>query len=122
MLTASSNSPFFRYIKRRRENDEAGLKQRIEKEMKRFAPVSDFFYEFQPREINFSSVPDYIEQLKGRPQDASWLGASIVAKVRCSVSFSSASLLQLVFPDTKNYITKLDYNEQGPSVVHTKGY
>lgn len=29
---------------------------------------------------------------------------------------------QLVFIDPKNYISKIDYNETGPAVVHLKSY
>jgi actin-related protein len=58
-----------------------GLKQRMEYEFKRFMPLTDFCNETQPREVHFGRMPEYIELLKGRSQDASWLGAAVVAKV-----------------------------------------
>ncbi|KAG0174682.1 hypothetical protein DFQ28_008218 [Apophysomyces sp. BC1034] len=64
----------------------------------------------QPRLINFLRIPDYFTVLKEKPYQrySTWLGAEIVAK--------------LVFIDAKNYVSKVDYNESGPAVVHRKSY
>jgi actin-related protein len=58
-----------------------GFKARLEKDIKRFLCQTDFANEIQPKDIKFGRMPEFIEALKGRTQDASWLGAAIVAKV-----------------------------------------
>ncbi|KAG0096369.1 general RNA polymerase II transcription factor [Podila epicladia] len=70
--------------------------------------VSENFGEFQVREVKFLKVPDYFPSLKDSIVHAGFLGSEIVAK--------------LIFPDPRNYINKVDYNESGPSVVHTKTF
>lgn len=50
--------------------------------MKRFLCQTDFANEIQPRDLKFGRMPEFIEALKGRTQDASWLGGAIVAKVK----------------------------------------
>lgn len=96
-----------------------GLKQRIEKEIKSLLPVTDFANDAQAREVRFGRFPEYIEALKDQTQEASWLGASITAKV---FHFKMNSYLKMIFVDMKNFITKLDYNDIGPRVVSLKGY
>ncbi|RCH79728.1 hypothetical protein CU098_005976, partial [Rhizopus stolonifer] len=88
----------------------SGLNKRIKTEAQIFLPQSDNAGDTQPRMINFLKVPDYFTVLKERQYQlySTWLGAEIVAK--------------LVFIDAKNYISKVDYNEFGPSVIHTKAY
>ncbi|KAI9486625.1 MAG: actin family [Benjaminiella poitrasii] len=88
----------------------AGIPKRIKTEVNLFLPHSDNAGDTQPRQLNFLRIPDYFTVLKDKKyqQYSTWLGAEIVAK--------------LVFMDAKNYISKVDYNESGPSVVHTKTY
>ncbi|KAG0001697.1 general RNA polymerase II transcription factor [Entomortierella chlamydospora] len=85
-----------------------GLQSRIQSEIEDSLTVSENFGEFQVREVKFLKIPDYFPALKDSIVDAGFLGSEIVAK--------------LIFPDPRNYINKVDYNESGPSVVHTKTF
>ncbi|GAA5802972.1 actin family [Helicostylum pulchrum] len=87
-----------------------GLARRIKTEVQLFLPHSENAGDTQPRQLSFLRIADYFTILKDKKyqQYSTWLGAEIVAK--------------LVFIDAKNYISKVDYNESGPSVVHTKAY
>ncbi|ORX95623.1 actin-domain-containing protein [Basidiobolus meristosporus CBS 931.73] len=84
-----------------------GLKDSLQSSLSPFLANSENLGDNQNREVKFGKIPDYFTQLKERTEFASFLGASIVAK--------------LVFPDPKSHITKVDYNESGPSIIHTKG-
>ncbi|KAG0052775.1 hypothetical protein BGZ83_002129 [Gryganskiella cystojenkinii] len=86
----------------------AGLQARIQGEIEDSLTVSENFGEFQVREVKFLKIPDYFPALKDSIVHAGFLGSEIVAK--------------LIFPDPRNYINKVDYNESGPSVVHTKTF
>ncbi|KAG0351647.1 general RNA polymerase II transcription factor [Podila minutissima] len=86
----------------------AGLQNRIQSAIEDSLTVSENFGEFQVREVKFLKVPDYFPSLKDSIVHAGFLGSEIVAK--------------LIFPDPRNYINKVDYNESGPSVVHTKTF
>ncbi|KAF9584941.1 hypothetical protein BGW38_004581 [Lunasporangiospora selenospora] len=85
-----------------------GLQGRIQYEIEKSLVISENFGEFQTRDVKFLKVPDYFPTLKDSIVHAGFLGAEIVAK--------------LIFPDPRNYINKVDYNEGGPSVVHTKTF
>ncbi|KAI8334875.1 actin family [Blakeslea trispora] len=87
-----------------------GITKRIRTEAQVVLPQSENAGDTQPRQLNFLRIPDYFTVLKEKQHQkySTWLGAEIVAK--------------LVFMDAKNYINKVDYNESGPSVVHTKAY
>ncbi|CAG8724396.1 8895_t:CDS:2, partial [Racocetra fulgida] len=82
------------------------LKERLEKELTVYLYASDNAGEYQIKEARFLKLPEYFSTLKDRPELAGYLGAVITAK--------------LSFPDPKGFINKVDYNEHGPSVVHTK--
>ncbi|KAF7724449.1 hypothetical protein EC973_000958 [Apophysomyces ossiformis] len=88
----------------------AHLQARIKSEVQVFLPGSDNVGDTQPRLVNFLRIPDYFTVLKNKPYQrfSTWLGGEIVAK--------------LVFIDAKNYVSKVDYNESGPAVVHRKSY
>ncbi|KAG0334421.1 general RNA polymerase II transcription factor [Podila horticola] len=85
-----------------------GLQNRIQSAIEESLTVSENFGEFQVREVKFLKIPDYFPSLKDSIVHAGFLGSEIVAK--------------LIFPDPRNYINKVDYNESGPSVVHTKTF
>ncbi|RUP50538.1 actin family [Jimgerdemannia flammicorona] len=88
----------------------AGIKERIKAELLPYLPVSDNAGDTQSRDIKFLRIPDYFTVLREPhfQRFSAWLGGEIVAK--------------LVFPNPTNYISKVDYNESGPSVVHHKSY
>ncbi|KAG1170317.1 hypothetical protein G6F70_007786 [Rhizopus microsporus] len=87
-----------------------GLSRRLKVEVQMVLPQSENAGDTQPRIINFLRIPEYFTVLKEKENQvySTWLGAEIVAK--------------LVFIDAKNYVSKVDYNEFGPSVIHTKAY
>ncbi|RUS32452.1 hypothetical protein BC938DRAFT_475346 [Jimgerdemannia flammicorona] len=87
-----------------------GIKERIKAELLPYLPVSDNAGDTQSRDIKFLRIPDYFTVLREPhfQRFSAWLGGEIVAK--------------LVFPNPTNYISKVDYNESGPSVVHHKSY
>jgi actin-related protein len=85
-----------------------GLKERIKVELSTYLTYSDNTGEYQVKEAKFLKIPEYFTNLKDRQDLAGFLGASITAK--------------LSFPDPKGFINKVDYNDHGPSVVHTKSY
>ncbi|RIB07479.1 actin family [Gigaspora rosea] len=85
-----------------------GFRERLEKELNVYLYSSDNSGEYQIKEAKFLKLPEYFSTLKERPELAGYIGAAITAK------FS--------FPDPKGFINKVDYNEHGPSVVHTKSY
>ncbi|RKO89176.1 hypothetical protein BDK51DRAFT_25420 [Blyttiomyces helicus] len=82
-----------------------GLRQRLEHEMAPFIAATETSNEYQPKEIKWRDIPEYITELKSRPQDAGFIGASILAKV-CGVK------MRLTFGT--------DYNEMGPAAVYLK--
>ncbi|CAG8458760.1 13591_t:CDS:2 [Ambispora leptoticha] len=85
-----------------------GLKERLQKELEVFLIMSENAGDYQFKEAKFIKIPDYLTNFKERQDLAAFLGASMVAK--------------LVFGDPKNFISKVDYNEIGPTAVHTKSY
>ncbi|KAL1922022.1 uncharacterized protein VTP21DRAFT_10664 [Calcarisporiella thermophila] len=83
-----------------------GLRERVQQEIEALLAVSENPGETQSHEIKPRVIPEYFTALKDTSAQhyATYLGGAIVAK--------------LLFPDAKNYTTKVDYNERGPSVVH----
>jgi hypothetical protein len=53
--------------------------------MKKHLAGTEFASDTQPGQIRLAQMPTYIEALKGRAQDAAWLGSTIIAKVSCCV-------------------------------------
>ncbi|KAI8090018.1 actin family [Halteromyces radiatus] len=87
-----------------------GLQKRVKADLGHVLSISENAGDTQTRLVGFLRIPDYFTVLKNKEfqQYSTWLGAEIVAK--------------LVFTDAKNYVSKVDYNESGPSVCHTKSY
>ncbi|CAG8433834.1 9597_t:CDS:2 [Ambispora gerdemannii] len=85
-----------------------GLRERLQKELEAYLIISENAGDYQFKEAKFIKIPDYLTSFKERQDLAAFLGASMVAK--------------LVFGDPKNFISKVDYNEIGPTAVHTKSY
>ncbi|KAG9323988.1 hypothetical protein KVV02_007310 [Mortierella alpina] len=85
-----------------------GLQGRIQSAVEESMSISENFGDWQGRDVKFLKMPEYFPALKNSTVHAGFLGSEIVAK--------------LIFPDPRNYINKVDYNEAGPSVVHTKTF
>ncbi|KAJ2908868.1 hypothetical protein GGI21_002452 [Coemansia aciculifera] len=86
-----------------------GLKDLLQLELeKTVLPSSNIYANSQTREIKFGSLPDYYGGWRGRDHWAGFLGACIVAK--------------LALNDAKHTISRSEYNDSGPSVVHTKSF
>ncbi|KAI9596796.1 actin family [Syncephalis fuscata] len=83
-----------------------GLRERLEFELSKLFPASENGGEAQMSSIRFVGVPDYLGEYREHPELFGILGASILSKVALS--------------DSKNFITKADYNQRGPSVIHAK--
>jgi actin-related protein len=84
-----------------------GIQKRMEKELLGALASSDqIITEAGASGIKLLEVPKYIENLHKKQHYADWLGASITAK--------------LVFPQQQMYITRADYNEFGPNIIHVK--
>jgi actin-related protein len=76
----------------------------------KFIAISDFCADGQPKSFKFLRIPDYLTEMKGKEEHASWFGGSIVAK--------------LVFPggDGKGFLSRTDYNEHGPKIAWEKPF
>ncbi|KAJ2486705.1 hypothetical protein IWW37_005520 [Coemansia sp. RSA 2050] len=86
-----------------------GLKDGLQMELERTVlPSSNIYANSQTREIKFGSLPDYFSGWRGRDYLAGFLGACIVAKIALN--------------DSKHNISRSEYNDSGPSVVHTKSF
>ncbi|KAJ2685119.1 hypothetical protein IWW39_004488 [Coemansia spiralis] len=86
-----------------------GLKDCLQMELeKTVLPSSNIYANSQTRETKFGSLPDYFSGWRGRDYLAGFLGACIVAKVALN--------------DSKHNISRSEYNDSGPSVVHTKSF
>ncbi|KAJ3043290.1 actin [Rhizophlyctis rosea] len=83
-----------------------GMKQRLENELMALISASETSNEFQAKEVRIVGVPEYFGEYRDRGEDIACAGASIVAKQ--------------VFPNPALHITKADYNNMGPGVVHRK--
>jgi hypothetical protein len=64
-----------------RMSDKTGLKERFEREIAPFISASETSNECQPKEVKFPKLPEYMVVYKDKPQDAVFLGGTIVAKV-----------------------------------------
>ncbi|KAJ3160380.1 Actin-like protein arp9 (SWI/SNF complex component arp9) [Geranomyces michiganensis] len=84
-----------------------GLRQRLDRELMQLVAASETSNEFQAKEIKWMGMPDYFTAYKDAPNDVTYLGASIVARV----VFTSSAF---------TYVTKSDYNEMGPAAIYLK--
>ncbi|KAJ2702951.1 hypothetical protein FB645_004075 [Coemansia sp. IMI 203386] len=87
----------------------AGIKDALQVELETtILPTSNIFANSQSREIKFGSIPDYFIGWRNCDHWAAFLGACIMAKVTMN--------------DARHNVTRAEYNENGPSVIHTKAY
>ncbi|TPX61369.1 hypothetical protein PhCBS80983_g01161 [Powellomyces hirtus] len=84
-----------------------GLRHRLDKELMGLVSASETSNEFQAKELKWAGLPDYFTAYKDCPNDLTYLGASIVARI----VFTSSSFA---------YVTKADYNEMGPAAIYLK--
>ncbi|TPX66978.1 hypothetical protein SpCBS45565_g04079 [Spizellomyces sp. 'palustris'] len=84
-----------------------GMKQRLEVEIGSLIAASETSNEFQAKDIKWVNMPDYFTAYKDRLQDASYVGASVVAKI-------------IFLGSSFGYLTKADYNEIGPAAIYLK--
>ncbi|PVU97952.1 hypothetical protein BB561_000188 [Smittium simulii] len=69
---------------------------------------SEHFSEFQSRDCKVMKIPEYFYGWQNSHNMATFLGAIIIAKIALN--------------DPKYHITKIDYNELGPSAFSTKSF
>lgn len=87
----------------------AGMEEYLQLELARTVlPASNLFAISQTREIKFATMPDYFVGWRNHDYLASFLGACIVAKIALN--------------DGKHNITRTEYNNSGPSIIHTKSF
>ncbi|KAJ2725081.1 hypothetical protein GGI07_001549 [Coemansia sp. Benny D115] len=85
------------------------LKEYLQMELeKSVLPTSNNFSSTQSREIKFASLPEYFVGWRNKDYMVGFLGAMIVAKITVN--------------DAKYNITRAEYNESGPSIIHTKSF
>ncbi|KAJ3318553.1 general RNA polymerase II transcription factor [Boothiomyces sp. JEL0866] len=84
-----------------------GLKERFEYETSKLIASSETSNEYQPKEIKWLKIPEYMTMYKERPADVTFLGGAIVSKL----IFGSGG---------RDYISRQDYNEHGPAVARFK--
>ncbi|KAJ1668532.1 hypothetical protein IW140_002718 [Coemansia sp. RSA 1813] len=84
-----------------------GLKEYLQSELETTVlPGSNIFALSQTREIKFLSIPDYFAGWRNHDHWAGFLGACIMEKISMN--------------DAKYNMTRAEYNDGGPSIVHTK--
>ncbi|KAI8050440.1 actin family [Syncephalis plumigaleata] len=83
-----------------------GLRERLESELAIYFPSGENAGESQVGSVRFVGAPEYLTEYREHPELFGILGANILGKVALS--------------DSKNFITKTDYNQRGPSVIHAK--
>ena len=79
----------------------------------------------QPKFIRVLKVPEYFAEYRDKGDGlASFLGCSIVAKVRCPTRlrpvYSSTIKPQITFINDssgRNFVSKADYSEKGPKAI-----
>ena len=84
----------------------------------------DQLNEVQPKSIRVLKVPDYFAEYRDKGDGlASFLGASIVAKVRQASTSSDERIstdlqTQITFTDSsgKSFVSKADYTTHGPRI------
>ncbi|KAJ3364789.1 Actin-like protein arp9 (SWI/SNF complex component arp9) [Allomyces javanicus] len=87
----------------------ANLKERVQLEYaQQYLPVSTRAGEYQPREVTFRGLPEYLEAYQDHAEWAAYLGGSLLAK--------------LMFPDTKSFVLRDEFDAGGASIVHTKAF
>ncbi|KAI8319239.1 actin-like ATPase domain-containing protein [Martensiomyces pterosporus] len=86
-----------------------GLKDHLQRALESTVlPAGNIFANSQTREVRFASIPEYFVGWRNRDHWAAFLGASITAKIALG--------------DSKHNINRTEYNESGPSIVHTKSF
>ncbi|KAJ2375349.1 hypothetical protein IW150_002594 [Coemansia sp. RSA 2607] len=85
----------------------AGLKEYLQFELESTVlATSNIFATSQAREVKFASLPDYFSGWRNCDHMATFVGACIVAKYTLN--------------DPKHNVTRAEYNDRGPSIIHRK--
>ncbi|KAJ2780090.1 hypothetical protein GGI15_003665 [Coemansia interrupta] len=85
----------------------AGLKEYLQFELESTVlATSNIFATSQAREVKFASLPDYFSGWRNCDHLATFVGACIAAKYTLN--------------DSKHNVTRAEYNERGPGIVHRK--
>ncbi|KAJ2849139.1 hypothetical protein IWW36_002854 [Coemansia brasiliensis] len=85
------------------------LQERLQMELESTVlPASNIFALSQTRDMQFHSVPEYFIGWRGYGHWAAFLGACLAAKVALT--------------DGRHFVARSDYNDSGPSIIHTKAF
>ncbi|KAJ2158327.1 hypothetical protein GGF46_003854 [Coemansia sp. RSA 552] len=71
-------------------------------------PASNIFALSQTRDIRFGSIPEYFVGWRNCDHWTAFLGACLVAKVALA--------------DSRHFVSRTEYNDNGPSIAHTKSF
>ncbi|PIA17536.1 actin-like ATPase domain-containing protein [Coemansia reversa NRRL 1564] len=86
-----------------------GIKDYLQLELENaILPASNIFALSQTRDIKFCSLPEYFVGWRNHDHRTSFLGACIVGKI--------------VLTDARHLISRAEYNDSGPSIIHTKSF
>ncbi|KAI9472568.1 hypothetical protein LPJ78_004667 [Coemansia sp. RSA 989] len=85
------------------------LQERLQMELESTVlPASNIFALSQTRDTQFHSIPEYFIGWGGYGHWAAFLGACLAAKVALA--------------DGRHFVSRSDYNDSGPSIIHTKAF
>ncbi|KAJ2357268.1 hypothetical protein IWW50_002660 [Coemansia erecta] len=86
-----------------------GLRELLQFELENTVlPASNIFALSQTRDTKFHTMPEYFVGWRGCAHWAAFLGACLVAKVALA--------------DARHFVSRAEYNDGGPSVIHTKSF
>ncbi|KAJ1726886.1 hypothetical protein LPJ61_004894 [Coemansia biformis] len=87
----------------------AGLKGRLQRELESTVlPASNIFALSQTPDIDFHRLPEYLVGWRNHNHWAAFLGACLVAKIALT--------------DARHFVSRAEYNDSGPSIIHTKSF
>ncbi|KAJ1766921.1 hypothetical protein LPJ77_003594 [Coemansia sp. RSA 2523] len=87
----------------------SGLRERLQFELENTVlPASNIFALSQTRDMRFHTLPEYFVGWRGHAHWAAFLGACLVAKVALA--------------DARHFVSRAEYNDSGPSIIHTKSF
>ncbi|KAJ1832123.1 hypothetical protein IWW55_003520 [Coemansia sp. RSA 2706] len=86
-----------------------GLRERLQFELESTVlPASNIFALSQTRDTRFCSLPEYFVGWRNHAHWAAFVGACLVAKIALT--------------DSRHFVSRAEYNDNGPSVIHTKSF
>ncbi|KAJ2776831.1 hypothetical protein H4R18_005461 [Coemansia javaensis] len=86
-----------------------GLRERLQADLEATVlPASNIFAVTQTRDVAFHAIPEYLVGWRNHAHWTPFLGACLAAKV--------------MLADSKHFVSRAEYNDGGPSTIHTKAF